>query len=56
MSFLNKKLQQMAVAAIAIFTALMVIGRLLSGVHWFTDIIGAILLSMGLVTLYAAME
>ena len=53
---LNKKLQQMAVATIAIFTALMVIGRLLSGVHWFTDIIGAILLSMGLVALYAAME
>ena len=53
---LNKKLQHWAFFAITIFAALMVIGRLLSGVHWFTDIIGAILLSMGLVALYAAME
>ena len=52
----NKKLLHWTVSAIRIFTALMVIGRLLSGVHWFTDIIGAILLSMGLVALYAAME
>lgn len=46
--FLNKFLTY----AIIIFTAFMVIGRLLSGVHWLTDIIGGALLSTFLVTLY----
>ena len=34
------------------FSAFMVIGRLIAGVHWATDIIGAIFLSMGLFLLY----
>ena len=40
-----------AVFAIA-FSTLMVIGRLISGVHWVTDIIGSVLLSTGLYMLY----
>ena len=34
------------------FSIIMVVGRLISGVHWLTDIIGSVLLSMGLYYLY----
>lgn len=36
------------------FSLFMVMGRLVSGVHWLTDIIGSILLSTGLFFLYKA--
>lgn len=38
--------------AIVAFTAFMVGGRLLSGVHWLTDIVGGVLLSACLVSAY----
>lgn len=41
------------IAAIA-FSVFMVAGRLVSGVHWFTDIVGGGLLSAGLFQLYKA--
>ena len=37
------------------FSALMVIGRLISGVHWATDIVGAVFLSTGLYRIYRFM-
>lgn len=36
------------------FCAFMVIGRLVAGVHWLTDIVGAVLLSFGLYSIYRA--
>ena len=42
------------VAVLIAFTAFMIVARLVSGVHWLTDIIGGVLLSAGTVSLYAA--
>lgn len=46
---------QRAIGAVAgVFSMLMVTGRLVSGVHWLTDIVGAVLLSAGLLCIYRA--
>ena len=37
-----------------LFSVFMVVGRLVSGVHWITDIIGSVLFSAGLFCLYRA--
>ena len=44
--------RQITLILTALFTAFMVIGRLVAGVHWLSEIIGAILLSTGLYLLY----
>ena len=48
----NSGLRKTAVFLISIFTVFMVITRLVSGVHWITDIIGGLILSAGLVLSY----
>ncbi len=48
----NHPVRTVTAVFVIAFSAFMVIGRLISGVHWATDIIGSILLSAGLFILY----
>ena len=48
----NTVFRRCVIITIIVFIAFMVIGRLLSGVHWITDIIGGALFSAGVVTTY----
>lgn len=50
----NRPFRRAVSATITAFTVFMVVGRLVSGVHWLTDIVGGTLLSAGLVKLYEA--
>ena len=48
----NNVLKRFVASAIIAFVVFMVIGRIVSGVHWITNIIGGALLSAGLVLMY----
>jgi len=48
----NKTVRTVINTIMGLFTAAMVIGRILSGVHWLTDILGGMLLSPALIMLY----
>lgn len=48
----NKTFRQCVLLSITTFIIFMVVGRLISGVHWFTDIVGGALLSASLVMMY----
>ena len=52
----NRYFRTIVCIGIALFIAFMVIGRLISGVHWLSDIVGGILLSAGLVMLYSCIS
>ena len=52
----NDVFRRCAMIAIAAFIAVMVIGRLISGVHWITDIIGGALVSAAIVWMYYAIS
>ena len=41
-------------ALVICFSVFMVFGRLVSGVHWLTDIVGSIMLSVGMFCIYKA--
>jgi len=48
----NAMIRKAGAVFVVTFSVFMVIGRLISGVHWVTDIIGSVLLSAGLYMLY----
>ena len=50
----DKRVRRITAAFVVLFSAFMVIGRLVAGVHWLTDIVGSVLLSAGLYSLYRA--
>ena len=50
----NKKWKKIITISAILFSVFMTFGRLISGVHWFTDIVGSVLLSAGLFCLYQA--
>lgn len=52
----NDVFRRCVMISIAAFIAFMVVGRLVSGVHWLSDIIGGALLSAGLVMIYASVS
>lgn len=52
----NQGLRRGIDCLIIAFAVFMVVGRLISGVHWFTDIVGGALLSSGLVMLYVSVN
>ena len=48
----SQTIRHITAAFVILFSTFMVIGRLVAGVHWLTDIVGSVLLSAGLYCLY----
>lgn len=52
----EKRMRNIVNTVFIVFAVVTVVGRLLSGVHWLTDILGGILLSSTLVMLYYSVD
>ncbi len=50
----SRTVRRITAVFVVLFSVFMVIGRLAAGVHWLTDIVGSVLLSAGLYSLYRA--
>ena len=50
----NTRIRYTINALCGLFTAFMVIGRLICGVHWFTDIFGGLIFSVAMILLYCS--
>jgi undecaprenyl-diphosphatase len=51
----NPVIRKAITVFVIVFVAFMVIGRLISGVHWVTDIAGSVFLSSGMFMIYRYM-
>jgi undecaprenyl-diphosphatase len=50
----NRRIQNAVNSLCGLFTAFMVIGRLVCGVNWFTDIVGGLIFSISVILLYCS--
>ncbi len=48
----NKKMRNIFVIILSIYGGYLVVGRLLCGAHWFSDILGGVIISIALLSLY----
>ena len=48
----NSNVKVILIVAVYAYMLFLLIGRLLSGVHWFTDVIGSIFIGIGLLNIY----
>lgn len=52
----NEKVKELIKIFVICFSAFMVLGRMVSGVHWLTDIVGSVMLSAGLFCIYKEVQ
>ncbi len=52
----NYKIRNIVNILCGLFTVFMVIGRLICGVHWFTDIFGGLLFSIAMILIYCSIN